>query len=57
MNRDTIKGEADKAKGGIKDAAGKVTGDAKLRAEGELDKAKGEVEKDAGDMEDEIKKH
>lgn len=57
MNRDTIKGEADKAKGGIKDAAGKLTGDAKLRAEGELDKAKGEVEKDAGDMEDEIKKH
>ena len=37
----TSKGTAEKAKGAIKDAAGKVTGDKKLESEGKLDKAKG----------------
>jgi uncharacterized protein YjbJ (UPF0337 family) len=43
MNREHIKGAADKAKGAIKDAAGAVTGDKKLQAEGKFDKAKGEA--------------
>src|SRR5213082_1140997 len=32
MDREHVKGAADKAKGAIKDAAGKVTGDEKLQA-------------------------
>jgi uncharacterized protein YjbJ (UPF0337 family) len=39
-------GTADKVKGTIKEAAGKVTGDKRTEAEGKTDKAKGEV-KDA----------
>jgi uncharacterized protein YjbJ (UPF0337 family) len=41
MDREHIKGTAEKAKGAIKDTAGKVTGDKKLQSEGKLDKAKG----------------
>ena len=54
MNNDWLKGMEDKAAGAIKSEAGKVTGDAKLRAEGELDKVKGDIEKAAGDAEDRI---
>jgi uncharacterized protein YjbJ (UPF0337 family) len=50
MDREHIKGAADKAKGAIKETAGKMTGDEKLRAEGKLDKAKGAAHKAAGDM-------
>jgi uncharacterized protein YjbJ (UPF0337 family) len=39
MNREHIKGAADKAKGAIKDAAGAVTGDKKLQAEGKVGEA------------------
>ena len=34
MDKDRIKGSADQAKGAIKEAAGKVTGDTKLQGEG-----------------------
>jgi uncharacterized protein YjbJ (UPF0337 family) len=50
MDREHIKGAVDKAKGAIKETAGKMTGDEKLRAEGKLDKAKGAAHKAAGDM-------
>jgi len=50
MDREHIKGAADKAKGAIKETAGKLTGDEKLRAEGKLDKAKGTAHKVEGDM-------
>ena len=36
-------GEMDKAKGSVKEAAGKLTGDKRTEAEGKTDKAKGEV--------------
>jgi uncharacterized protein YjbJ (UPF0337 family) len=52
MDREHVKGAADKAKGAIKDAAGKVTGDTKLQAEGKLDKVKGEAHNIAGDVKD-----
>jgi uncharacterized protein YjbJ (UPF0337 family) len=50
MDREHIKGAADKAKGAIKDAAGKVTGDKELQTEGKLDKAKGSAHNAAGDV-------
>ena len=36
-------GTADKVKGAVKDAAGKVTGDKRTEAEGKTDKVKGDV--------------
>ena len=55
MDREHVKGTADKAKGTIKDVAGKVTGDKKLESEGKLDKAKGSAHKVAGDLKDAVK--
>ena len=48
--------EADKAKGAIKDAAGKVTGDKAMQTEGKLDKAKGDAHNLAGDLKDAVRK-
>ena len=55
MDSEHVKGAADKAKGAIKDAAGKVTGDKELQTEGRLDKAKGSVHDAAGDMKDALR--
>jgi len=55
VDREHVKGTADKAKGAIKDTAGKVTGDKKLQSEGKLDKAKGSAHKVAGDVKDAVK--
>ena len=55
MDKDRIDGAADKAKGGIKEAAGKLTGDAKLQAEGKADKAKGAVKNAIGGAKDAVR--
>jgi uncharacterized protein YjbJ (UPF0337 family) len=55
MDREHVKGAADKTKGAIKDAAGKLTGDKKLQAEGKTDKAKGDLHNAAGDVKDAVK--
>jgi uncharacterized protein YjbJ (UPF0337 family) len=52
MDREHIKGAADKAKGAIKDAAGKLTGDKKLQSEGKFDKAKGAAHNALGNVKD-----
>lgn len=52
MNKEHIKGAADKAKGAIKDTVGKVTGDKQMQAEGKFDKAKGAAHEVAGDIKD-----
>ena len=52
MDREHVKGAADKAKGAIKDAAGKLLDDKKLQAEGKFDKAKGAAHNAAGDLKD-----
>jgi uncharacterized protein YjbJ (UPF0337 family) len=57
MDQDRINGAADQTKGAVKEAAGKVTGDTKLKVEGELDKAKGQVESTVGQAKDEIRKN
>ena len=56
MNKDHVKGAADKTKGAVKDAVGGLTGDDKLQAEGKLDKAKGAVHDAVGDAKDAVKK-
>jgi uncharacterized protein YjbJ (UPF0337 family) len=55
MDSEHVKGAADKAKGAIKDAAGKVTGDTKLQSEGKLDKAKGNAHNAVGNLKDAVK--
>ena len=52
MDKEHVKGAADKAKGAIKDAAGKITGDKQMQAEGKFDKAKGAAHQAAGDVKD-----
>ena len=52
MDREHVKGTADKAKGAVKQGAGKLTGDKELEREGQADKAKGDVRKTAGDVKD-----
>ena len=56
MNKDHVKGAVEKAKVAVKDAAGGLTGDSKLQAEGKLDKAKGAVHTAVGDVKDAVKK-
>jgi len=56
MDKEHVKGTADKAKGAIKDTAGKVTGDKELQSEGKMDKAKGSAHDAAGDVKDTVRK-
>ena len=56
MDKEHVKGAADKASGAAKDAAGKVTGNDKLRAEGAIDKAKGDLRQGLGDAKDGMRK-
>ena len=52
MDREHVKGLADKAKGAVKEGAGKVSGDKELENEGKTDKAKGATHEAAGDVKD-----
>jgi uncharacterized protein YjbJ (UPF0337 family) len=52
MDKDRIHGAADQAKGAMKQTAGKVMGDPKLKAEGTADKIKGKVESAIGGAKD-----
>jgi uncharacterized protein YjbJ (UPF0337 family) len=56
MNREQVKGAADKAKGTVKDVAGKAMGDKKLQAEGKIDKAKGAAHETVGHVKDAARK-
>lgn len=55
MDKNRVEGAADKAKGSVKEAAGKVTGDSKLQAEGKADKAGGAVKNAVGGAADALK--
>jgi uncharacterized protein YjbJ (UPF0337 family) len=52
MDKDRVAGAAKQAKGRLKDAAGKITGDEKLRAEGKADKVEGKVQNTVGGLKD-----
>lgn len=55
MDKDRIAGAAKQAKGAVKEAVGKLTGDAKLRAEGRADKAEGTVQNAVGGVKDSVR--
>jgi uncharacterized protein YjbJ (UPF0337 family) len=50
MHKDEMKGAAKDAKGSIKEAAGKATGDERLEAEGAADRVEGKVQKGVGNL-------
>jgi uncharacterized protein YjbJ (UPF0337 family) len=52
VDKEHVKGAADKAKGAIKDALGKMTGDKKMQVEGKVDKTKGAAHEAVGDVKD-----
>ena len=56
MDKDRIAGSAKEFKGSLKSAAGAVTGDAKLKAEGRADKTEGKIQNAVGGLKDSLKK-
>lgn len=54
-DHDRIEGAATNMGGKVKEAAGKVTGDEKLKAEGRADQVKGKVQNTVGGMKDAIR--
>lgn len=55
MDRDRVEGAAKNLKGKVKEAAGKVTGDAKLKSEGKADQVAGKVQNAVGGAKDAIR--
>jgi uncharacterized protein YjbJ (UPF0337 family) len=55
MDKDRIKGSFDQAKGKVKETAGDVTGDDKLKGEGVADQVVGKVKSAFGGMKDKIR--
>jgi uncharacterized protein YjbJ (UPF0337 family) len=55
MDKDRIKGSVEQAKGAVKEAAGKATGDAKLEAEGKSKKVTGTVQNAVGGLKDSLR--
>jgi uncharacterized protein YjbJ (UPF0337 family) len=56
MDKDRVSGAARQVKGAVKETIGKVTGDAKTRAEGAAEKAAGKVRTAVGGAKDAIRK-
>ncbi len=50
-------GKTDELKGRVKEAAGALTGDAKLKREGRVDQTVGKIEQNAEKVIDKIKDH
>ncbi len=55
MDKDRIAGMAKQAKGAVKETAGKITGDAKLQAEGKADKTEGKIQNAVGGVKDTLR--
>jgi uncharacterized protein YjbJ (UPF0337 family) len=52
MNKEHIKGTAEEVKGKVKAGLGELTGDKRLKREGQVDQIKGQAHKIAGDIKD-----
>jgi uncharacterized protein YjbJ (UPF0337 family) len=55
MDKDRIEGAGHQAKGSVKEAVGKMTGDKKTQASGAAEKAAGKVQNAAGGVKDAVK--
>ena len=56
MNKDQVKGRTEKAKGSVKEAAGKATGNRSLENKGKAEQVGGKVQSTYGDAKDKVKK-
>ncbi len=56
MNKDRIEGTAKQATGAVKEAAGKILGDAKLESDGKAEKIEGKIQNALGGLTDTLKK-
>jgi uncharacterized protein YjbJ (UPF0337 family) len=54
-DHDRIEGAAKQAGGNIKEAVGKVTGDEKLKAEGQAEQVEGKVQNTVGGVKDAVR--
>ena len=54
MHKDEQDGLAKQAEGAIKDAAGGLTGDNNLQAEGKMDKTEGKLQQKVGQVKDDV---
>jgi len=56
MDKDRIKGSAEQAKGKVKEVAGKVLGDSKLKSEGKAYQVKGKMQNAIGGIKDTLRR-
>jgi uncharacterized protein YjbJ (UPF0337 family) len=54
MDNDRVAGTAKQAKGSVKEAIGKITGDTKAQVEGKAEKTGGKVQNAAGGVKDTV---
>ncbi len=55
MDKDRMEGAAHQAKGTVKEGIGKITGDAKLKAEGTAEKNAGKIQNTIGGVKDTVR--
>jgi len=55
MDKDRVEGSARKAKGSVKEAIGKITGDSKTQAEGAAEKSAGRAQSTVGGVKDAVR--
>ena len=55
-NKDQLGGVVKQAKGAVKEAVGKATGNRQTQAEGTAEKLSGKVQKGYGDLKEKVKK-
>jgi uncharacterized protein YjbJ (UPF0337 family) len=55
MDKDRIEGAAKQMKGAVKEATGKVFGDAKLESEGKAEKTAGKIQNAVGGIKDTLR--
>lgn len=57
VDRDRVEGSAKNVGGKVKEAAGKLTGDEKLKREGQTDQVTGKVQNTVGGLKDKIREN
>jgi uncharacterized protein YjbJ (UPF0337 family) len=57
VDRDRVEGSAKNLGGKIKEAAGKMTGDEKMKREGQADQVEGKVQNVVGGVKDKLREH
>jgi uncharacterized protein YjbJ (UPF0337 family) len=57
MDKDRVEGALKNTAGKVKEAAGKVTGDEKLKREGQAEQVAGKVQNVVGGVKDKLREH